>query len=249
MIARRTLGLVLTVGLIGIAPAEAQEEPPPPEVPAVVQIEDPAGDSNYLNSQGVGLPFGGDQTTPADLTVSDILKVWWTNDAETISAHFQTEAPPPSSNAAYLFRVFTNPGTDAEDGCLWWEAVVEGPTFQGDPFARLRDMCAETDPVEGTLTISTLEDETGVITITLPRESNAAFAAGGTIVAPIAEVRNATGATGAGPVTAPVADDTKVGTDYTIVDETKKKKKKKKKGKPKSAASLVLLTGGSFRVL
>ncbi|MDQ3962579.1 MAG: hypothetical protein M3277_01475 [Actinomycetota bacterium] len=251
MTTRRLSIVINALVFLGLIPAVQAQEPPPPEVPAAVQIEDPAGDANYLNDQGVGLPLEGDQTTPQDLTISDLLKIWWTNDAETISVHFQTEAPPPSSNAAYLFRAFTNPGGDFPDGCLWWEAVVEGPTFVGEAFARLRDMCSETDPVEGTISIATLEDETGVVTVTVPRDANAAFAPGGTIATPIAEVRNVTGAAAARFATAPVVDNTKPGTDYTITDEEPEpqpKKKKKKKGKTARATAAVL-TGGSVRAL
>lgn len=251
--AKRVLGILLTGLLIGIVPAADAQEPPPPEVPEVVQIEDPAGDANYLNSQGGLLPMEGDQTTPADLTISDLLKVWWTHDATTIAVNFQTEAPPPSGNASYLYRAFTNPGGDFADGCLWWEAVVEGPTFVGDPIGRIRDMCSESDPIEGELSILELADGTGLVTVRVPRASHATFVDGGVIVGPTAEVRNVTGAAAARFVTAPAVDDTKVGTDYTIASEDdgtdKKKKKKKKKKKGKGAARARVLTGGSVRVL
>ncbi|MDQ3952182.1 MAG: hypothetical protein M3279_04335 [Actinomycetota bacterium] len=229
--AARTGTLVIAVALLlGTVPAGAQEQPPP-AVPEVVQIEDPAGDANYLNGQGRGL-IEGDRPTPADLTVSDVLKVWFTHDAANISVHIQTEGPPPSSNAAYVYRVLANPGGDFPRGCLWWEAYVEGPTYVGEPVALLRDQCQDADPVEGTLAVTTLDDETGLITVTFPRSSNAAFADGGIIAAPFVEVRNVTGGEGAGPATTPVVDDTKIGTDYTITaaeDDKPKKKKKKKK--------------------
>ncbi|MGH2731276.1 MAG: hypothetical protein ACRDJI_11800, partial [Actinomycetota bacterium] len=162
------------------------------EVPEVVQIEDIPGDANYLNPQGG--PGGGDQPTPQDLTISDLLKVWFTNDATNISVHIQTEAPPPSSNAAYFFRVWVNPGDD-ELGCVRFVAVVEGPTYVGDPYAELQDACADVEDVEAELLVEELADGTGAITITVPREANAAFADGGVLTAPWAEVRNATGPT------------------------------------------------------
>ncbi len=231
----RVLSICLILVLFGAIESAVAQEPPSPEVPAVVQIEDPAGDANYLNSQGL-LPISGDQPTPADLTISDLLKVWWSHDAESISVNFQTEGPPPSGNAAYLYRSFTNPGGDFADGCLWWEAFVEGPTFVGESFGRLRDQCAGSDPVDGTITIAELSDGTGLVTLTIPRASNAAFVDGGVIAAPSAEVRNVTGAAAARFVTAPVVDDTKVGSDYAITpneepqEKPKKKKKKKKRG-------------------
>jgi hypothetical protein len=200
------------------------------EVPETVQIEDIPGDANYLNPQGG--PGGGDQPTAQDLTISDLLKIWFTNDATNISVHIQTEAPPPSSNAAYFFRVWANPGDDA-DGCLRFVAVVEGPTFAGDPYAELQDACAEVDDVEAELLVEELADGTGLITVTVPRTANAAFADGLTLTAPWAEVRNATGPTPGGTLIVPVADNTEIGTDYTITTEEPPVKKGCKKGKGK----------------
>jgi hypothetical protein len=234
MVARVVTVVAALALLAGTVQSVAAQEPPtaPPEI---VQIEDPAGDANYLNGQGFGVTEG-DRTTPQDLTISDILKVWFTHDAQNVSLNIQTEAPPPSGNAAYLYRAFTNPGGDYTEGCLWWEGFVEGPTFVGESFARLRDLCAGSDPVEGTLAIATLADETGLVTITLPRAAHELFADGSVLVGPNAEVRNLTGAAAVRFATAPVVDDTKVGADYTITpvedadDGKPKKKKKNKKG-------------------
>jgi hypothetical protein len=229
---------VLTVLLMGavssavLAPGVTRAEEPT-TVPEVVQVEDPAGDANYLNPQGG--PGGGDQTTPTDLTISDILKVWFSNDADNISAHIQTEAPPPSSNAAYQFRVFVNPG-DNEDGCLRFVATVEGPTFVGDPYAELQDACADVDDVAAELLVEEMADGTGVITITVPRTSNPAFTDAPALTAPWADVRNATGPSAAFLV-GPIVDNTEIGTDYTIAtDEPSPPAKKgcsKGKGKKK----------------
>jgi hypothetical protein len=226
----RTASLLLAASLIAAAvfstTAHAQEEPPPTTVPEVVQIEDPAGDANYGSAIGQA-----DSSTPADLTVSDILKVWFSNDAENISVHIQTEGPPPSSNAAYLFQVSTNPG-DEEDGCLEWVAVVEGPSYAGEPFARLEDVCAGTDPIEAVLTVEAMADETGLISITVPRAANALFAAGSSVSAPWAQARNATGLP-QGFLNGPVADNTQVGTDYLLVDQAPGKGDPPGKGKKK----------------
>lgn len=232
MVTRRWAAVAALALLATTAPSVAAQEPPPPPTapPEVVQIDDPAGDANYVNGQGRGV-IEGDQTTPADLTVSDVLKVWFTHDVTNISVHIQTEGPPPSSNAAYVYRVLTNPGGDLPDGCLWWEAYVEGPSYVGASFARLRDQCEGSDPIDGTLAVTTLADETGLITVTIPRASHPALADGAIVAAPHVEVRNLTGGEGVGNVTTPIADDTKIGTDYTIApaeDEKRKKKKKKK---------------------
>lgn len=207
---KKSLAVFTALGLVGsvlMAPALGQE-PVPTEIPETVNIEDPAGDSNYM---------GDDQTTPADLTVSDILKVWFTNDAENVSVHFVTEGPPPSSNASYVFRVNFNPSPDDEVGCLGLEAIVEGPTYVGDPFGRLTYFCEDKDPVEGTLTVEEGPDGVGIITVTVPRSADPGFADGMVLAAPSAEVLNNTGASAR--LVGPAADDTAVGTDYTFVVE------------------------------
>jgi hypothetical protein len=210
-----------------VLPAHAQ-----PEVPEKPNIEDPAGDANYLNSQGTGEP-GEDQTTPQDLTVSDILAVWFTHDAKTISMHFQTEGPPPSSNASYLYRVYANPG-DNESGCIRFDVFTEGPTFVGGPVGVLRDECAEDfEPVEGEVVVEEGPEETGITTLTLERSSHEALADGAVITSPWAEVRNATGPVpGVGTLIFPIVDDTKIGSDYTITKPCPKGKGKKKKKCP-----------------
>lgn len=237
MMLLRTGAVVAAFGLVlgGIETAGAQEEPPP-EVPEVVQIEDPAGDANYL---------GDDQTTPADLTISDLLRVWFTHDEVDISVHIQTEGPPPSANASYVFRVNTNPG-DEEDGCLRWEAIVEGPTYVGETFGRLIDQCTEdAEPIEGEVEIVEASDGTGITTVTIPRAAHPLLAAGSVINSPWAIVLNNTG--GSTRLVGPAVDDTKIGTDYTIADEKKKKKKKKKKERP--GVPFTASTGGSVKAL
>lgn len=213
-------GAVAVWGLT--VPAGAQD---PPEVPEKPNIEDPAGDANYL---------GGDQeTAPATLSVSDILRVWFTNDAENISVHVQTTAPPPSSNASYIYRIRFNPGED-ETGCLWFEIITEGPTFVGEMFGRLRFVCSDADPVEGEVEITEASDTTGITTLTLPRATDPAFDDGAVLAAPNAQVNNNNGADGVGRVTAPVVDDTEVGTDYKIAAPKGAKAKPKKKVSPRA---------------
>lgn len=223
---RRILAIMTmaAVGVSGMIPAQAQE--PPPEVPEEVQIEDPEGDANYLNPQGG--PGGGDNGTPVSLSVSDLLSVWFTNDKKTIAVHIQTAAMPPSVNSSYLYRVTTNPGDD-EDGCLEFEAIIEGPTMAGDSFARLDDECADDfEPIEAELMIAEGPDETGIITITLPRDSHEALGKGQTIASPWAETRNNTGAADGPRLIFPIVDNTEIGDDYAIQEPKKKKKKKRR---------------------
>ncbi|MFN2526988.1 MAG: hypothetical protein ABR505_12130 [Actinomycetota bacterium] len=225
-ITKRMLAAVLGMALIGAEGALPANAQPPARVPKRVQIVDPAGDANYLNGQGD--PGQGDMSTPADLSVSDILSVWFTNDADTISVHIQTEVPPPSANAAYLFRVEVNPSGNEEEGCLWFEAAVGGPTYVGETFGRLRDQCAEDAVVEGELTIVEAADGTGITTVIIPRDAHLAFAAGAVISAPWAQVRNHFGALGQDRFPA-VADDTTIGSDYSIVDGRRKGKQKRER--------------------
>jgi len=94
---KRTLALMLAgalaLSVLGIGSAGAQE------IPEEVSIADPFGDANAL---------GGDIVTPRDAsTVGDLGKIWFTNTAETISVHIQTELPPPSSTGS-IYDVFTN---------------------------------------------------------------------------------------------------------------------------------------------
>lgn len=258
MVMRRVLPILVagSVAATGAVVPSASGQEAPPEVPEVVQIEDPAGDANYLNDQGLapfGVPDEGDRTTPVSLSVSDILKVWFTHDADNISVHVQTSAPPPATNSSYIYRVFFNPG-DNPAGCLWFEIITEGPTWAGGEFfGRLRWVCADQDPVDGE--VSTVEgpDGTGITTLTVPRSLDPAFEDDAVLAAPSAETRNNSGTPAVGRITFPVVDDTKVGTEYEITAEEPKKpkKKKKKRNKKKRAAArpAAPATGGRMLVL
>lgn len=240
MTTRRVTLAITALVLLGLVPAVQAQEPPPSEVPAVVQIEDPVGDANYQ---------GEDQTTPADLTISDLMSVWFTHDATNLSVHIQTEGPPPSGNASYVFRVTTNPG-EREVGCLEFEAIIEGPTYVGDSFARLDDECAADDfePIAGELTIVEASDGTGITTVTIPRASHPALADEAVIATPWAATLNNTG--GPSRLVGPTVDDTKVGSDYTIAsDEPRPKAKKKKKKSKRPGPPVLVLTGGNARAL
>lgn len=208
------LALAVAAGVFSAVPAGAQE-PPPPTVPAVVNIEDPKGDANYLNDQGLGLPLPGDNTTVSAGTVSDILKAWFTSTPDTISAHILTDVAPPASTPL-IFHVRVDPGTGTN--CLWFRAsfpsVVGG---QSDPVvpraASLRDTCPSATGVQpGELSVGTTAESDGVITMTFPRSAYSTFTDGSVLKAPTADSRNFIG----GVVTAPQVDNTKPGTDYVI---------------------------------
>ena len=257
MIKRRVACLVgagaLAASVLG-APAQAAVT-----VPEEVQIEDPYQDANFLNDQRrPGLILNGepvvpdddDHVTPEDTSATvDIGKVWFSNTAETVSVHIQTEAPAPTEEAV-RYDVFTNPGegtvaSDALNGCLRFVAVVPGTapgggTYQGPAFAKLNDFCNDgssvlTNSVDAELTIEELEDGSGVLTITGPRDySPITIADDAKLTTPYAETTLVVGGsfTFPGPppppapsgITQPATparyDTTKRGTDFELtVDE------------------------------
>lgn len=253
---KRSLSLSLAVGLAAAlsVPATAQE-PAPTEVPEVANIEDPAGDANFLNDQdnayGTPLAGQGDNAGPADVgSATDLLKVWFTNTEADVSLHFQTEAAP--GNLAYdvYYRFGTNPGAGsaAENttrGCLFWIAWVNGTAgaYTGETEATLTDSCNGGDPVAAPLSITEGPEATGIVTMTFPRSASPFLADGSSITAPFGVVRVAN--VGPTPTTATVAtiDTTVRGTDYPLVTpeevvEEKPKKNCKKLPKAKRKACL-----------
>lgn len=253
---RFLIGVLCSV-LLGVAlqavPARAQ-----PEIPEVAQIEDPLNDSNFLNDQdfyvegGCESPCEGDHVTPADAgSVSDFLKVWFTNDATTFSVHFQTEAAPPATSTV-LFRVYTNPPGDGIEcaqprGCLTINAVFPGEymgndvsTYRSDQFTELIDSTNEDAATDGEVTIEVGPEETGITTLTFPRSASALLGPGGVIKAPFATGRVVVGLDRANWRSALQSDNTMRGTDYALKDEPAKKcpkKKAKKKKCPKPGGS------------
>lgn len=229
-----TIALAMMVAGALSIPAGAQEAPAT-VVPEVVNIEDPSGDGNYLNDQGNGEV--GDNVTPADAsTVADILKVWFTHDADVVRAHILTEAPHSANTAsAYFYRVQVDPG--GEPNCLRLQIATSGPTSPTttETFGSLRDLCGDADETytEGiTATIEETADGQGIATVTIPRSTHPAFADNLVLAAPTAHVRNYLG----GAATAPQVDTTAPGTDYTMtpIAEEPPIKKGCKKGSPKA---------------
>ena len=116
----------------------------------MVQIEDPVGDANFLNDSHAA-PFGKGQRhrTGRQFGIGDILKVWFTHDAATVSAHIQTEAAAPGGNGIG-FSVFASPGEGEAGsntvGCVRFWLVLPGTnpgggSYQGQPIAKLHDRC------------------------------------------------------------------------------------------------------------
>lgn len=236
---KRALSIAIALGLAGLlsVPASAQEaETAPTEIPEVVNIEDPAGDANYLNGQGFA--DDGDHTTPADVgSISDILKVWFSHDADVIRAHVLTELPPSTNgSSAYFFRVMADAAGDTN--CLWFGIGTPGATnpAAAEATGSLRDLCGDADETftDGiTATIEETADGQGISTVIVPRSVHPALADDAVLGAPTAHARNYLG----GAVTFPQIDDTKAGTDYTITPPEAEKEPKKKgcsKGSPKA---------------
>ncbi len=237
---KRLLALTLTAGLAAVlsAPAGAQE-PEPVTVPETVSIEDPLNDANGLNDQGnrADVGFQGDHATPTDAgSVSDVLKVWFTHDAESVSVHFQTQAVPPASTAT-LFEVFSNAGGDFPVyGCLRFAVLTPGTyqgqitTYQGEPIAKLIDRCNDgtnfwDNGIEGEITITEGPEvpqqntgtpgASGILTAKFPRSYSPLLADGLSLVKPFFETSVAAGTVGA-LATPFTLDNSLEGTDYAI---------------------------------
>ncbi len=195
-------------------------------VPAEVQIEDPLNDGNFVNDQDVtGTPVSGegDHATAADASsVSDFLKVWFSNTKKTISVHILTERPPPAISTIY-YRIASNPGegevgANTTRGCLNWRMIFPGQqvipatpatgpqtidtsTYRGsDPtkpaaLAEFEDVCnvAGRQTEGAAVTVEPLEDGTGITTMTVPRSFSPLFAKKGKITQPYAISRVAAG--------------------------------------------------------
>lgn len=228
---KRILVLLASIALVAAglyAPAGAQEAPPP-VIPATVVLEDPFGDANGLNDQGRGgvTGFQGDVVTPTDAgNASDIGKIWFTDDELTISAHIQTELPPPGSQGL-RYDVYTAVTADNALGCARFVAVLQGKaqgqstTWQGPDSAKFFDACNDgvdwfANGVEAQVAVATLEDGTGVLTITAPKDASPFLSTGQTLTGTTATSRAIAGGDGVFWATVAYVDNTKPGIDYLI---------------------------------
>lgn len=229
----RTVAILIAGSLpVSVGPANAKDEEPV-KIPETVQIEDPAGDANYLNDQGFGglagvVPEAGDNVTGQDATAAgDLLKVWFRADATKISVAVQTEAPPPSTEARF-FRVSTDPNGEGRT-CLSFEAWTPGlGNDEADPAAQVSDSCSTAFVVPAEVEILDGPDGTGVIVISAQRSDHDSFSEGSVLATPIAHTRHYVNG-----LTVVQADDTKVGSDYIVTTEEKPKKHPRNKKKCK----------------
>lgn len=177
-------------------------------------IEDPVGDANFVNDQGTGDGSFGDQTAADAGTVSDLISVSLSNDAKNLYVVFQTEAMPPATTGVG-YRLRANPDGAGGAYCLQIDVYYPGANNALTAAeAWVRDVCAggEAVPVE----------VLGA-TLTVPRSALEAFGKGATLTAPQAQAYLYIGSSPPAGFVGPMADTTKVGTDYKFV-ETKKKK-------------------------
>lgn len=198
---RTSIAAVAAVAALAATALPATAGAPPLKI-----IEDPVGDSNFVNDQGTGDGSNGDQTAADAGTVSDLLGVELTNDKKNLVVTIQTEAAPPATTGIG-YRVRFNPEGSGGAHCILVEAYFPGANNAlTAPMAHVVDDCngGEAIPVEilGT-------------TIYVPRSANDAFAKGATLAAPQAQAFLYSGNETAGSEY-PVADTTKVGKDYKL---------------------------------
>ncbi len=236
------LGAIVLIGALtaGI-PAHAQEAEV--TIPDAVNIDDPVNDANYLNDQSLltTIPPTQDNVTPADVGgTSDLMKIWYSHTAETISVNVQLQDPPPASQSSYIYRVYASPGegsvTSSTLGCLRFFAFVPSATppvggYSGPQYAGLLDYCDKgtnytEDAAEGEMVIGVGPDDTAVMTITVPRSYSEKLGDGQILSMPQAQVQHVHG-TGTDSTGQPTGtdgnwrrglqiDNTIIGTDYTI---------------------------------
>jgi hypothetical protein len=207
---KRALSIAAAVGVfaaLGLTSLQATAATPKPH------IEDPLGDANFVNDQGTGDGSFGDQTAADAGTVSDLTAVTFTNDAKNLYVNIQTEAAPPALTGIG-YRVRVNPDGAGGAHCLFFEAFYSGAnntvtTAQ----AHLRDACAGGDPI--------LVEALGT-TLVIPRSANEAFGKGAKLTSPQAQSFLYSGTYPTG-VAGPMADTTKVGSDFTFVDKKKRR--------------------------
>ena len=193
-----TLGLVSALVATPL-PASAAKE--------IVVIEDPLGDSNFINDQGTGDGSFGDFNQAGAGNVSDLLKVNLSNDKKNLYIRFEAQGVPPATQGlGYRLRV--NPDGAGGTHCLLFEAFWPGATNNmTEAHAHVRDACAGGEPVEVDIIAASL---------TVPRSVHEGLGKGATLKAPQAQtfVYSGTYPTG---VVGPYMDTTKIGSDYKLV--------------------------------
>ena len=169
--------------IAGVVLLSAFVSPPavgsPGDVPGKVQVADVAGDANNLD-QNLSLPV-----QPSD--VYDILKVWFTNDARTLSAHILTAGDPRESQRGVNFQIRTDARNAPQGGrtaltetndCYVFAANfpgVEDPGFK--PRALFADNCDDSEYIElaGHLAVNDAGNDGTITTITVRRSATPSF--------------------------------------------------------------------------
>jgi len=170
-------------------------------------IEDPMGDSNFINDQGTGDGSFGDFNQAGVGNVSDLLKVSLSNDAKNLYILFQAQGVPPATQGlGYRFRV--NPDGPGGSHCLLFEAFWPGATNDmTEAKAHFRDVCEGGEA----LPIEILGAQ-----LSIPRSVSKALGKGAVLKAPQAQSFVYSGTYPNG-VIGPYMDTTKVGKDYKLV--------------------------------
>lgn len=187
------------------------------KVPKKVQIVDPRGDANYLNDGTLPLPLN-DIVTPVDASsAGDLLKMWFTHDSRTITAHIQTEAVPGDGAALAFFVAANAEGATSPFGCVVFALRIPARTYLGQPEAYFLDLCGTGERLKGKFHIEELPDGTAILRIQLRRSISEYFAVGQTLSDPHVLSRHTWGSQ---PHSirhnAPTIDHTKRGTSYKI---------------------------------
>lgn len=199
---RRSITISLALGAVAALLASSLQASAAPKP----SIEDPVGDANFINDQGTGDGSFGDFNQADAGTVSDIIAVTFSNDAKNLLVNIQTEAAPPAVTGIG-YRVRVNPDGAGGAYCINIEAYHPGANnVVTQAVAFLRDGCDGGAPVE----LKVIGTQ-----ITVPLKL-AKLARGDTLKAPQAQAFLYSGEPGGNGATYPVADTTKVGTDYKL---------------------------------
>lgn len=189
------VGLALAAG--SLTPISAAPKP---------QIEDPVGDSNFVNDQGTGDGSFGDFTGADAGTVSDLMGITFSNDKKNLLIQIDTEAAPPATTGIG-YRVRTNPDGAGGTYCLLFELFYPGANnVLTTAKAHFIDACGDGEKVE----IEVLGTQ-----LVIPRNLHKSFGKGGKLTAPQAQAFLYSGDYPSGAI-GPYADTTKVGTDYKL---------------------------------
>ncbi len=197
----------LITAVLGVVAALVATSLPATAAKAKTIIEDPVGDSNFLNDQGTGDGSFGDHNQAGVGNVSDLIQVQLSNDAKNLTIAFQAQGVPPATQGlGYRLRV--NPTGTPGSQCLLFEAFWPGATnVMTEPVAHVIDNCEGGEAIPVKILGATL---------VVPRKSTPALGKGKVLKAPQAQtfVYSGTYPTG---IIGPYMDTTKVGSDYKLV--------------------------------